>query len=85
MTDIPFDTLAVERRLKAGDLTEKQAEAITEAIHVGVTGGVATKSDFARLETSFLWVKIIGASLVAANIAVIAYIADLVRNWPAGG
>ena len=45
MVDIPFDTLAVTRQLEAKGFNSAQAEAITEAVRAGVSGGVATKSD----------------------------------------
>ena len=37
------------RQLKARGFTSDQAEAITEAVRAGVTGGVATKADLAEL------------------------------------
>jgi len=49
MADIAFDTLAVTRQLKAKGFDSDQAEAITEAVRTGVTGGVATKADLAEL------------------------------------
>ncbi len=92
MTDIPFDTLAVAKRLEAGGFSTEKAEAITNAVHAGITGGVATKADIAGLKTdivelraSFLWVKIIGGGMIAANIGVIAFFADLVKDLIAGG
>lgn len=49
MVDAAFDTLAVTRQLKAKGFDADQAEAITEAVRTGVTGGVATKADLAEL------------------------------------
>ena len=49
MADASFDTLAVTRQLKAKGFDSDQAEAITEAVRTGVTGGVATKADLAEL------------------------------------
>lgn len=49
MSDAAFDTLAVTRQLKARGFDADQAEAITEAVRTGVTGGVATKADLAEL------------------------------------
>ena len=49
MTDAAFDTLAVTRQLKSRGFDAEQAEAITEAVRTGVTGGVATKADMAEL------------------------------------
>ena len=45
MADAVFDTLAMTRQLKAKGFDSDQAEAITEAVRTGVTGGVATKAD----------------------------------------
>jgi len=72
MTDAIFDTLAVTRQLKAKGFSADQAEAITEAVRAGVTGGIATKADIlevkvdiAELRTEFRWVKAIGGLIVA--------------------
>ena len=51
MTDVLFDTLAVSRQLKARGFEVDQAEAITDAVRAGVTGGVAVKADIAELRT----------------------------------
>ncbi len=51
MVDAAFDTLAVTRQFKARGFSSDQAEAITEAVRAGVTGGVATKADLADLKT----------------------------------
>ncbi len=83
MVDTAFDTLAVTRQLKARGFDADQAEAITEAVRAGVTGGVATKADLAELGGDFaklgremaeirndlLWVKRIGAAIVAILLA----------------
>jgi len=72
MTDAIFDTLAVTRQLKAKGFSADQAEAITEAVRAGVTGGIATKADIlevkvdiAGLRTELRWVKAIGGLIVA--------------------
>ncbi|MDE0345908.1 MAG: hypothetical protein OXI66_09025 [Boseongicola sp.] len=63
------------RQLKARGFTSDQAEAITEAVRAGVTGGVATKADlaelrgemsarFAQIESELLWMKRIGGVIV---------------------
>ena len=52
MADAAFDTLAVTRQLKARGFDADQAEAITEAVRAGVTGGVATKADLAELRSA---------------------------------
>ena len=38
------------RQLRAKGFEDEQAEAITEAVRTGVTGGVATKADLAETE-----------------------------------
>lgn len=72
MTDAMFDTRAVTRQLKAKGFSADQAEAITEAVRAGVTGGIATKADIlevkvdiAELRTELRWVKAIGGLIVA--------------------
>lgn len=81
MADAAFDTLAVTRQLKARGFDADQAEAITEAVRTGVTGGVATKADLAELradlaglETRLTWrIIIVGLALNAAVIAAIGW------------
>ena len=51
MAEVPFDTLAVTRGLEARGFDAGQAEAITEAVRAGVTGGVATKADLVSMAT----------------------------------
>ena len=70
MTDIHFDTLAAVRRLEANDFSGKQAEAITEVLRDGITGGVATKADLAILQADV-------ADLKAASADLKADVADL--------
>jgi len=41
--------IAETRRLRDAGLPQEQAEAVTLAIHAGVTGGVATKADVEAL------------------------------------
>jgi len=45
MAEPAFDTMAAVRRLRDSGLEERQAEAITETVREGITGGVATKAD----------------------------------------
>ena len=79
MVDAAFDTLAVTRQLKARGFSADQAEAITEAVRAGVTGGVATKADLADLKTDMaglearltLRIIIIGLALNAASAAAV--------------
>ncbi len=70
MTDTHFNTLAVAKRLEAGGFSAEKAEAITDAVHMGVTGGVATKADLARVENNLKWVIWVGggALLLAAPL-----------------
>ncbi len=79
MVDAAFDTLAVTRQLKARGFSSDQAEAITEAVRAGVTGGVATKADLADLKTDMAGLEarltmriiIIGLALNAASAAAV--------------
>ncbi len=81
MTDVPFDTMAAVRRLEAGGFSSEQAEAITQTVRDGVTGGVATKADIARLESELKWIKLIGAAVLA--VLVLPWLAELVSaNMP---
>lgn len=45
MAQAAFNTLTEVQRLRDSGIDHAQAEAITLAIHAGVTGGVATKAD----------------------------------------
>ncbi len=72
MVDAAFDTLAVTRQLKARGFSSDQAEAITEAVRAGVTGGVATKADMAELKAELTWrIIVIGLALNAATAAAV--------------
>ena len=51
MAVVPFDTPAVTRGLEARGFDAAQAEAITEAVRAGVTGGVATKAGLLLVST----------------------------------
>lgn len=74
MADAAFDALAVTRQLKARGFEAGQAEAITEAVRTGVTGGVATKADLAPLESRLTWrIIIVGLALNAAVIAAVGW------------
>lgn len=74
MADAAFDTLAVTRQLKAKGFESDQAEAITEAVRTGVTGGVATKADLSALESRLTWrIIIVGLALNAAVIAAVGW------------
>lgn len=83
MADVAFDTLAVTRQLKARGFEADQAEAITEAVRTGVTGGVASKADLAELrgdlygkmaelETRLTWrIVIVGLALNSVSAAAV--------------
>ena len=74
MADAEIDALAVARQLKAKGFEADQAEAITEAVRTGVTGGVATKADLAALESRLIWrIITFGLALNAAVIAAIGW------------
>ncbi len=77
MTDAVFDTLAVTRQLKAKGFSSDQAEAITEAVRAGVTGGVATKVDIAELKTELRWMKAIGGVIIALLIGLYWSVIDM--------
>jgi len=49
MAEAAFNMIAETRRLRDAGLPQEQAEAVTLAIHAGVTGGVATKADVEAL------------------------------------
>ena len=53
MADVSFDTLAMMRQLETKGFESVQAEAIANAVRTGVSGGVATKEDLARVEANF--------------------------------
>ena len=48
--DVAFDTITTIQRLRGAGIEQAQAEAITQSIHAGVTGGVATKADVALVK-----------------------------------
>ena len=72
MAEVPFDTLAVARRLEAGSFDAGQAEAVTETVRAGVTRSAAAGNDLSRLETRITtelrWIKLIGAAILAVLI-----------------
>ncbi|MCY4304042.1 MAG: hypothetical protein OXC62_04555 [Aestuariivita sp.] len=86
MTDAIFDTLAVTRQLKAKGFNADnadQAEAITEAVRSGVTGGVATKADIADLKTEFAKCETRLILTMGGMIAVAVAILGILIRWPA--
>ena len=91
MTDGAFDTLAMTRRLRAGGLDSDQADAIAEAVRTGVTGGVATKADIAKvkadideLRTGLHWVKAIGAGIVGILIVAFGFVFNMLTELSTG-
>jgi len=82
MSDIFFDTMAAVRRLRETGLDEKQAEAITATVRDGVTGGVATKVDIARLEAELKWIKVIGGAILA--VLILPWLAKLISSTMPG-
>ena len=71
-------------------MSEEQAEAITQTVRDGVTGGVATKADIAKLETGIVkletelkWVKMIGGAILA--VLILPWIAGIVAATMPGG
>lgn len=83
MTEIPFDTMTAVRRLRETGIDEKQAEAITATVRDGVTGGVATKADIAKLETELKWIKLIGGAILA--VLILPWLAEIVSSTMPGG
>lgn len=87
MTEIPFDTMAAVRRLRDSGMSEEQAEAITQTVRDGVTGGVATKADldtkFAKLETELKWIKLIGGAILA--VLIFPWLAEIISSTMPGG
>jgi len=65
MTKLPSDAMAAVHRLRENGLDERQAEAITEIVRDGMTGGVATRGDLAGLEIELKWIKLIGEAILA--------------------
>ena len=53
MAEAAFNMIAETQRLRDAGLPHGQAEAVTLAIHAGVTGGVATKADVEALRGDF--------------------------------
>ena len=77
MADASFDTLAVTRQLETKGFTSDQAEAITEAVRTGVTGGVATRADISELRTELRWMKAIGGVIIALLIGLFWAVIDM--------
>jgi len=82
MTELPFDTMAAVRRLRNAGLDERQAEAITETVRDGITGGVTTRADLTRLETELKtelrWIKLIGGAILA--VLILPWLAEIVSG-----
>lgn len=89
MAEVPFDTLAVTRGLEARGFDAGQAEAITEAVRSGVTGGVASRADLAQVDTRLTgelteikaelkWIKLIGAAILA--VLILPWLAEVIST-----
>ena len=61
-----FDTYAAAKTLRKAGFDDRQAEAAVAVVHDAITGGVATKADFAELKADMLKGAI---GLVIANVA----------------
>ena len=86
-----FDALATTRQLKARSFDSDQAEAITEVVRIGVTGGVAAKADIAEvkadiaeLRTGLRWVKAIGAGIVGILIVDFVFVFNMLTEFSTG-
>ncbi len=77
MADVAFDTSAVTRQLESKGFSSDQAEAITEAVRVGVTGGVASRADVAEPRTDLRWMKATGGVIIALLIGPFWAVIDL--------
>ena len=85
MAGAAFNALAVTRQLKARGFDSDQAEAITEAVRTGVTGGVATKADLADMETRLTWRIIVVIESVADLGYSVGERAQVLRKLVKGG
>ncbi len=90
MADIPFNTLAVAKRLEAKGFSTEKAEAVTDALHTGITGGVATKADIAEVrsdivevKTELKWMKLIGGGFILAVFPL--WLAEMIALVTNGG
>lgn len=81
MADAAFDTQAMTRKLKAKGFEADQAEAITDAIHTGVTGGVATKADMANILTELTKMETRVTSRIVIVSAAIGGIVIMAVGW----
>jgi len=90
MAEAVFDTLTVMRQLETkGGFSSDQAEAITEVVRFGVTGGVATKADVAELKTEFAELKAEFAKretrlilTIAGMMTIAVAILGILIRWP---
>ena len=78
MAAVPFDTMATARFLRESGIEERRAAAIKD----GVTSGVTTKSDLAKLEVEIKaelrWIKLIGGAILV--VLILPWLAELVST-----
>lgn len=55
--DFAFDTITKIQRLRNAGIEQAHAEAITKSIHVGVTGGIATRGNVVLVQQELLTAK----------------------------
>ena len=77
MVGVPFDALAMTRQLKAKGFDPDQAEAITDAVRAGVTGGVATRASIAELRTDLRRPKVMGTGIVGLPVAAFGFVISM--------
>jgi hypothetical protein len=80
-----FDTLSYVRKLRTAKVPEEQAEAMADALTGALNApvGVATKTDFARIETELVLHRWLFGAVFAVQLAtlggVITILARMVR------
>ena len=74
MADASFNTKATIRLLQESGIEDRQAEAIAEAVRVGVSGGIASTADLAEIRIDALWIKRIGGVLIALGVAATGFL-----------
>ena len=86
MTTTTFDTLKVNRNLKAAGFDEAQADAIVDSMAEVFGDAVATKADLEAMEARIkaetfraLWIQ--GAGLVGIQLAIAGLLFAAIRFW----
>jgi len=83
MAEAVFNTLTVTRQLETkGGFSFDQAEAITEAVRFGVTGGVATKADVAELKAEFARRETRLILTIAGMMTIAVAVLGILIRWP---